>query len=225
MNKKRIICGLLCLLAALSLCGCGKTGDLESYLKQHNIQLDTPGSSVPVSDTDTAVSPSDVSGSDVSGSDISASDATNTTKTTTTTTTAPDVQTSALPEQYIGGWEVISIYQEAAASDISADEALRREQLSGISFGSSSFDRNGESIRDAVFRVNEKASFSDMESFGISTKPLMGPYGSDAKITSVEVRTADGMVCTTVFFINDTTLIAFGSGMNVFTYEQMTAVG
>ena len=222
MIKKRIITAALCLIMAAGLCGCGNSGDLQSYLEQHNIQLETSESDVPVSAGDT--SPSDVSGSDVSGSDVSASDVTTTT-TTTTTTAAPVIQTSAMPEKYIGGWEVISIYQEAQASDISAEEALRREQLTGISFGSSSFDRSGESIREAVFLVNENATYADMESFGISTKPLKGPYGADAKITSVEVRTADGMVCTTVFFINDTTLIAFGSGMNVFTYEQMAAVG
>ena len=218
MIKKRMICAALCLLTALSLCGCGKSGNLDEYLQQHNVQLETAESEVSASDTN--ASGSDVSGSDVSGSDVSPSDAdaeTTTTTTTTTTTAAPAVQTSVLPEKYIGGWEVISIYQEAAASDITADEALRREQMTGISFGSSSFDRSGESISEAVFVVNENAGFADMEKFGISTKPLIGPYGSDAKITSVEVRTADGMVCTTLFFINDTTLIAFGSGMNVYT--------
>ena len=204
MYKKRMISMALCLLVLLSLCSCGES------------DVPTP---VPV------VSVSDVSGSDVSGSDVSASDVTTTVPTTTTTTAAPVAQSSVLPEKYIGGWEVISVYQEAAASDITVDEALRREQLTGISFGSSSFDRSGESIREASFRVNESAKFSDMEAFGISTKPLIGPYGADAKITSVEVSTADGMVCTTLFFINDTTLIAFGSGMNVFTYEQMNAVG
>ena len=97
--------------------------------------------------------------------------------------------------------------------------------MTGISFGSSSFDRAGESIHGAVFKVNTKATFADMKAFGITTEPLTGPFGSDAKITSVEVCTADGMTCTTVFLINDTTLIAFGSGMNVFTYEMMNAVG
>jgi len=222
MFKKRMICALLCGLTAVSLCACGNSGDLESYLQQHNIQLDTSESDVTIPDTS---SPTDVSGSDVSGSDVSGSDAATTTTTTTTTTTAASVQSAALPEQYIGSWEVISIYQEAAASDITAEEALRREQFAGISFGSDSFDRSGESIRDAVFSVNTKATYTDMERFGISTQPLVGPFGRDARITSVEIRTADGMVCTTVFFINDTTLIAFGSGMNVFTYEQMTAVG
>lgn len=223
MYKKRMISMALCLLVLLSLCSCGNSGDLESYLEQHNVQLETSESDVPTPVP--VVSVSDVSGSDVSGSDVSASDVTTTVPTTTTTTAAPVAQSSVLPEKYIGGWEVISVYQEAAASDITVDEALRREQLTGISFGSSSFDRSGESIREASFRVNESAKFSDMEAFGISTKPLIGPYGADAKITSVEVSTADGMVCTTLFFINDTTLIAFGSGMNVFTYEQMNAVG
>ena len=223
MIKKRIICCLLCALTALSLYACGSSGDLETYLQQHNVQLDTSQSDVSATED---TSSTDVSGSDVSGSDVSASDAAEATTTTTTkTTSAAAAQTDTLPEQYIGSWEVISIYQEAAASDITADEALRREQLAGISFGSSSFDRSAENIRDAVFSVNTKATYADMEKFGISTQPLTGPFGSDAKITSVEIRTADGMVCTTVFFINDTTLIAFGSGMNVFTYEQMAAVG
>ena len=219
----------LCLLAAVSLCGCGKTGSIDDYLQQHKVELESSYSDAPeVSTGDAAsssdVSGSDVSGSDVSGSDVSASDVTTTT-TTTKTTAAPADVTSTLPEQFIGSWAVIDIYQEAGASDISAEEALRREQMTGISFGSNSFDRSGESVHGASFRVNRKAGFKDMESFGISTKPLVGPYGSDAEIISVEVLTADGMTCTTVFLINNTTLVAFGSGMNVFTYELMNAVG
>jgi len=222
--KKKIIAAVLCLCTAASLCGCGSSGSMDDYLQEHEIVLETSDSDTEVSATEPSqtVSAGDVSGTDVSGGDVSGADVT-----TTTTTTAPTSAqvVTVLPEYFIGTWAVISVYQEAAASDISIDEALRREQMTGISFGSSYFDRSGESINDAVFKINEKATFADMERFGINTQPLVGPYGSDAKIVSVEISTADGLVCTTVFLINDITLIAFGSGMNVFTYELMSAVG
>ncbi len=212
----------LCLLMLVSASACGSSGSMEDYLQQHNVVLESSDSDVSSADSVPA-SGTDVSASDVSGSDVSASDVTTTTTTTVPTTAAP--QSNALPQSFVGTWGVISVYQEAAASDISVDEALRREQMTGISFGSSSFDRSGESVRDAVFKVNENATFADMERLGISTQPLTGPYGADAKITSVEISTSDGLTCTTVFLINDMTLIAFGSGMNVFTYELMNAVG
>lgn len=230
MKIRRIAMAALCLLAAVSLCGCGKTGSIDDYLQQHTVELDTSFSDVKTEsreDTSSSdISGSDVSGSDISGSDVSGSDVSSSDVTTTTTTTTTAAATaSALPEQFIGSWAVIDIYQEAGASDISAEEALRREQMTGISFGSNSFDRSGESVHSASFRINPNATFKDMEGFGISTQPLVGPYGNDAEIIAVEVLTADGMTCTTVFLINDTTLIAFGSGMNVFTYELMNAVG
>ncbi len=219
MNLLRKITAFsLCLLTVASLGACGGSGSMDDYLQEHDIVLETSDSDL--ADTQ-PVSGADVSSSDVSGSDVSASDVT----TTTTTTTKPAPAVQALPEYFIGTWAVIDVYQEAAASDISVDEALRREQMTGISFGASSFDRSGESVRDAVFKVNEKASYSDMERFGISTQPLVGPYGADAKIVSVEISTSDGLTCTTVFLINEMTLVAFGSGMNVFTYEMMNAVG
>lgn len=218
MNLLRKITALsLCLLTAASLGACGGSGSMDDYLQSHNVVLETSDSDLPVQQP---VSGADVSATDVSGSDVSPSDAP-----TTTTTTKPAPAVQALPEYFIGTWAVIDVYQEAAASDISVDEALRREQMTGISFGTSSFDRSGESVRDAVFKINEKATYSDMERFGISTQPLVGPYGADAKIVSVEISTSDGLTCTTVFLINEMTLVAFGSGMNVFTYEMMNAVG
>jgi len=218
MKKNRIMAALLSVLTVASLCACGGNGSIDDYLQNHDVHLETTTTTVPTQPTKQ---------DNTSSSDVSDSDAATTTTTTTTTTTAasePQLQT-VLPEKFIGSWSVISVYQEAIASDITIDEALRRERASGISFGSASFDRSGESIQNARFVVNTYSSYKDMERMGISTKPLMGPYGSDAKITSVEISTDDGMLCTTVFLINDTTLIAFGSGMNVFTYEQMAAVG
>lgn len=218
---KRIIAAALGLLCAVSLLGCTDSGSMDDYLQQHKVILETSMSDVKIPETE-PVSESDVSYTDVSGADVSASDVTTT---TTASTTAAEKLSGTLPEYFIGTWGVVSVYQEAAASDVSLEEALRREQLNGISFGSSYFDRSVESVNGAVFKVNENATFKDMERFGISTQPLVGPYGNDAKIVSVEVSTADGLVCTTVFLINDLTLIAFGSGMNVYTYEQMNAVG
>jgi|GEM_PF-1990097 len=216
MKTKRIAAALLGVLTAVSLCACGNSGSIDDYLQNNDIHLDSSSTDV----QEPPVKPENTSSADVSGSDVT----TTTTTTTTTAATAAPVN-NTLPERFVGSWSVISIYQEAIASDIDIDEALRREQANGISFGTSFFERSGESIYDAHFVVNTSATFEDMERMGISTDPLAGPYGSDAKITSVEIQTADGMSCTTVFLINDTTLIAFGSGMNVYTYEQMTAVG
>lgn len=131
----------------------------------------------------------------------------------------------ALPETLISSWNVVGIYQYAVASDITEQEALDRERANGVAFGYNYFSRSGEEITGAVFTVNKAATYADMNALGIQTESLVDTYGADASITSVGIATADGSQCTTVFLINDTTLVAFGSGMNVFTYESMEAVG
>lgn len=189
---------LLCCLAA-----CDEDGNIADYLQENGIdtsnltpeQLEQIGAIL-------------ISGSDSTADEID-------------TTVAGDT----LPEAFICSWEVEGLYQHAVASDITSDEALERERAYGVSFGYNYFSRFGEEITGAVFKVNESAAYDDMSAMGIQTSPLVEKFGADAKITSVVVNTADGSQCTTVFLINDTTLVAFGAGMNVFTYTAMEAMG
>ncbi len=130
-----------------------------------------------------------------------------------------------LPDAVIGSWTPTAIYQEAAASDITSDTALSLETEHGVSFGYGDFRRYGDELNGASFAINDQASFEDMKALGIQTASLVDKHGSDAKVTAISVYTENGDYCTTAFLINDTTLVAFGAGMNVFTYEKMEAVG
>lgn len=212
--KKRYLFAAAILIALLlaMLAGCGNDGSLDAYLSEHSLELNSSPSDV------TTTTSADVSHSDA----VSMTDAPPATETTASSTVADQ---GALPEEFIGSWSVVGIFQEAGASDISTDEALRREKLSGLSFSYNSFIRYDEAVTGAIFKVNKKAAYSDLNALGIQTEPLSGMFGADAQITSIEIRTPDDMPCTTVFLIDGSMMLAFGQGMNVFSYELVEAVG
>ncbi|MBQ4312579.1 MAG: hypothetical protein IJC18_00070 [Clostridia bacterium] len=133
---------------------------------------------------------------------------------------------NVLPEDLICTWEVIDIYQESPISEISADVALDKERKSGMLFGFNTFSRSSDYIEDAVFSINFKATYDEMyQYFGIQTESLSDQYGADAEVISIAVSTSDGMPCTTVYIIDRSVLLAFGAGMNVFTYRMVESVG
>lgn len=131
----------------------------------------------------------------------------------------------AIPEKLVGSWSYVEIYQWAQASDITVDEAISREKDCGVHFAYGSFTRYGEVVENPVYKTNAEATYNDMSTFGIDPSALKDMYGSDASVTSVTVYTPEGAACTTVFLINDSLLLAFGEGMNVFMYEAVEAVG
>ncbi|MBE6754201.1 MAG: hypothetical protein E7559_07630 [Ruminococcaceae bacterium] len=193
---KRIAALLMAAALLFCLAACDNSdGDMNQYLENNGIEQN-----IPVSGTDPGALPG--------GEEVDT-----------------PVYGDELPEVLISTWSVVDIYQYAAASDISEQEAMDREYANGISFGYNCFTRAGDNIQDAVFAINSNASYADMQALGIQTSGLEQLYGQDARITSVGISTAEGSQCTTVFLINDAVLVAFGSGMNVFTYESVEAVG
>ena len=130
-----------------------------------------------------------------------------------------------LPDVMIGTWSPVELYQYSVASDITDEEALQLEIKNGVSFGYSSFSRYGDDISEAVFHVNEKATYDDIRATGIQIESLVDKYGDYPEIMSIEVCDGDGAYCTTLFLINKETLVSYGAGMNVFSYERMEAVG
>ena len=130
-----------------------------------------------------------------------------------------------LPDVMIGTWTPVELYQYSVASDISDEEALQLEIDNGVSFGYSTFSRYGDDLSEAVFHVNEKATYDDISATGIQIESLVDKYGDYPEIVSIEVCDSDGAYCTALFLINNETLISYGAGMNVFSYERMEAVG
>ena len=130
-----------------------------------------------------------------------------------------------LPDGIVGTWYPTGIYQYAVASDISDAEALEYERQYCLAMSYTAFSRYTDDIATAVYKVNEKASYDDMLAQGIQVDPLTEKYGEYAEITSVRVFDGDGAYCTTVFLIGGETLIGYGAGMNVFSYERLDAEG
>lgn len=215
---KRIICMLLAALMLFSLAACKKNdGSLEDYLQNNggaSGDVDYPVDQ-PVIDPAAPVDPQpgDVENGSTAGEeegDISSY--------------IPEGG-DAIPSAMIGGWSYVEIYQWAQASDITVDEAINREKDSGVYFGYTAFSRYNEAVSSPLYKTNENATFDDMAAFGIDPTGLTDLFGESPRITSVAVNTEDGITCTTVFLIEDNTLIAFGEGMNVFMYERMESVG
>ncbi len=209
---KRFLSVVCAVMLLLSLAACQKDdGSLEAYLQQNGLngEYDVPTSPV-LPDNITIISGSD--GSVNVPDDVALSEY------------IPEGG-DAIPESLVGSWSYVEIYQSAHASDITVDEAISRERDCGIQFGYISFSRYGEAISYPLYKTNTEASYDSMSQFGIDPSGLKELFGDDAAVTAVTVATTDGAECTTVFLINDSTLIAFGQGMNVFMYEAVEAVG
>ena len=215
---KRIICMLLAALMLVSLAACKKNdGSLEDYLQNNggatgdvDYPVDTPIVDPAVPDDGSTENGSTAGDEEGEEGDIS--------------NYIPEGG-DAIPSSMIGGWSYVEIYQWAQASDITVDEAINREKNSGVYFGYTAFSRYNEAVSEPLYKTNENATFEDMQAFGIDPTGLSDLFGATPKITSVAVNTEDGITCTTVFLIEDNTLIAFGEGMNVFMYERMESVG
>ena len=213
---KKLLSVLLAVLMLVTITACGKDdGSLESYLENNNLYEgieDYPtagGENVP---GDLPATDDVVDGSTANNENLTLEDY------------IPEGG-DAIPESLVGSWSYVEIYQWALASDITVDEAINREKAVGIHFSYITFTRYSETVENPVYSTNTSATYNDMTAFGIDPSGLMELYGENASITSVAVATPDGATCTTVFLINDSVLIAFGEGMNVFMYEAVEAVG
>lgn len=213
---KRIICVILAALMLLSITACKKNdGSLEDYLQNNggaSGEVDYPVDN-PIDNPVVDPLPDDSENGSTAGEeegDIS--------------NYIPEGG-DAIPSAMVGGWSYVEIYQWAQASDITVDEAIEREKNSGVYFGYTAFSRYNEAVSSPLYKTNESATYSDMQAFGIDPTGLTDLFGESPKITAVAVNTEDGITCTTVFLIEDNTLIAFGEGMNVFMYERMESVG
>lgn len=211
---KRFLYFVLAALLVFSLAACDKNdGSLEAYLEQNGLPSDyqlpenVDQSVIANYIAEAASSPSN---SDIADPSLSQY--------------IPEGG-DAIPEALVGSWSYIEIYQSAHASDITVDEAISREKDCGVQFGYISFSRYGENISYPLYKTNTEATYNDMMQFGIDPSGLKDLFGAEADVTAVTVSTTDGAECTTVFLVNDSTLIAFGQGMNVFMYEAVEAVG
>lgn len=127
-----------------------------------------------------------------------------------------------LPETLVGSWIAKEVYQDARASDISPDSGLATESSSGIQIDYVSFNHNGTHIENPVYEVTVGADINALTAAGIQPDAFSS---SDTVDIAAVKQSADGSPIETVYLVNGTTLLAFGSGGHVYTYEAVEAVG
>lgn len=127
-----------------------------------------------------------------------------------------------LPEALVGSWMAKEVYQDARASDIAPDTGLITESSGGIQIDYISFNHNGNHIENPVYEVTVGADINALTAAGI--QPDAFSAADTVDIASVK-QSADGSPIETVYLVNGTTLLAFGTGGHVYTYEAVEAVG
>lgn len=130
-----------------------------------------------------------------------------------------------LPERMINVFVCSGIYQQAVPSEIDAERAFAIETVNDIVFGPAYFSSSRYLLELCSFEVNEAAEWDDLRSLGIDVSGLIDRFGGEASICSVRIFSGEGEYKTTVFLIDENTLIAFGEGMHIFEYELVEAVG
>lgn len=135
-----------------------------------------------------------------------------------------------LPENSVGSWEIpedAHVLQSPRGSDISEDEALKAESGVELMLAYDCFRTSGTSdIISPCYKVTENCGTSALDNAGIQSEGILEGFGSDAAITKIEVYNNDGKTLVdTVFLINDTYLIYYGTGNFVFAAVKIEAVG
>lgn len=127
-----------------------------------------------------------------------------------------------LPQEIVGSWSVKEVYQEARATDIAPADGLASEALGFIRIDYVAFSHNDTTVDGPIFTVKTGATISDLYAAGIQPDA----FGADTVVDIISVKqSVDGSSLESVYLIDKTTLLAFGAGGHVYTYEAVEAVG
>lgn len=128
----------------------------------------------------------------------------------------------ALPEAVVGTWSVKEVYQEARATDISPADGLTSESLAVLRIDYVNFSHNDNTVDQPIFDVTENAGINALYSAGIQPDA----FSADSVVDVISIKQAsDGSTIETLYLVDGTTLLAFGSGGHIYTYEAVEAVG
>lgn len=135
-----------------------------------------------------------------------------------------------LPENAVGSWEVTAdshVLQSPRNGDMSETDALNAESQSEVMLAYDSFKTGGISeVNSPCYKVTENCQPNVLDSVGIQSDGIWDEFGGDVSITKIEVYNNDGKtLADTVFLINDTYLVYYGTGNFVFAAVKIEAVG
>ena len=136
-----------------------------------------------------------------------------------------------LPESCVGSWAIAKkahIIQSPRNTDMSEKEAVKQEYNSEgvlLAYDCYKTSRVG-SVFSPFYKVQDKCSPDLMDAVGMQSDGILDEFGKDAAITRIEVYDQSGAnLYDTIFVINDTHLIYYGTGNFVFDATKVEAVG
>ncbi len=135
-----------------------------------------------------------------------------------------------LPDNCVGSWEIAQnahVIQSPRHTEISEAEAIQAELDAGILLAYDSF-RTGRisDVLSPCYKVQENCTPDVLDDVGIQSEGVLEEFGNDASITKIDVYNNDGKtLADTVFLINDTYLVYYGTGNFVFAATKVEAVG
>lgn len=135
-----------------------------------------------------------------------------------------------LPENAVGSWEIAAdahVLQSPRNSEMSDTDALKTESQSEVMLAYDSFKTGRASeVNSPCYKVTENCQPNVLDSVGIQSDGILDEFGGDVSITKIEVYNNDGnTLADTVFLINDTYLVYYGTGNFVFAAVKIEAVG
>lgn len=135
-----------------------------------------------------------------------------------------------LPENSVGSWQIAAdahVLQSPRNTEISEADAIKAESESEILLAYDSF-RTGRvsDVLSPCYKVTQNCKPSVLDDAGIQSEGILEEFGDDASITKIDVYNKDGKtLADTVFLINDTYLVYYGTGNFVFAATKIEAVG
>lgn len=135
-----------------------------------------------------------------------------------------------LPESSVGSWQITEdahVLQSPRNSEISEEDAIKAEYDADIMLAYDCF-RTGR-ISDVIspcYKVETGCKASVLDEAGIQSDGVLEEFGEDASIVKIDVYEQDGKtLADTVFIINETNLVYYGTGNFVFAATKVEAVG
>lgn len=135
-----------------------------------------------------------------------------------------------LPESSVGSWQITEdahVLQSPRNPEISEDEAIKAEYDADILLAYDCF-RTGRisDVMSPCYKVKTDCKPSVLDDAGIQSDGILEEFGEDVSIVKIDVYEQDGKtLADTVFIINETNLVYYGTGNFVFAATKVEAVG